>query len=69
LRSQLLEHAVQRSGRGLAGALDRMLEELGAQYVVGFSPSSGAPGRSHKLEVRLKDRRLKLRYRERYRSR
>ena len=56
------------AGHGLAGALERMIEELGGQYVVGFSPSSGAPGRSHKLEVRLKDRRLKLRYRERYRS-
>jgi len=60
---------VAPAGHGLAGALDRLLEELGAQYVVGFSPSSGAPGRSHKLEVRLKDRRLKVRYRERYRSR
>jgi VWFA-related protein len=60
---------VAPAGHGLAGALDRLIEELGAQYVVGFSPSSGAPGRSHKLEVRLKDRRLKVRYRERYRSR
>ena len=60
---------VAPAGHGLAGALDRLLEELGAQYVVGFSPSSAAPGRSHKLEVRLKDRRLKVRYRERYRSR
>jgi VWFA-related protein len=60
---------VTPAGHGLAGALDRLLEELGAQYVVGFSPSSGAPGRSHKLEVRLKDRRLKVRCRERYRSR
>jgi hypothetical protein len=57
------------AGHGLAGALDRLLEELGAQYIVGFSPSSAAPGRTHKLEVRLKDRRLKVRYRERYRSR
>jgi VWFA-related protein len=56
-------------GHGLSGALDRLLEELGAQYVVGFAPASGAPGRSHRLEVRLKDRRLKVRYRERYRSR
>jgi len=60
---------VASAGHGLAGALDRLLEELGAQYVVGFSPSSGAPGRSHKLEVRVSDRRLKLRHRTRYRSR
>ena len=56
-------------GHGLSGALDRLIEELGAQYVVGFAPASGAPGRSHRLEVRLKDRRLKVRHRERYRSR
>jgi len=60
---------VASAGHGLAGALDRLLEELGAQYVVGFSPSSGVPGRSHKLEVRVSDRRLKLRHRTRYRSR
>jgi VWFA-related protein len=57
------------AGHGLAGALDRLLEELGAQYVVGFAPASGGPGRSHRLEVRVNDRRLKVRYRERYRSR
>ena len=56
-------------GHGLSGALDRLLEELRSQYVLGFAPASGAPGRSHRLEVRLKDRRLKVRYRERYRSR
>jgi VWFA-related protein len=60
---------VAPAGHGLAGALDRLLEELGAQYVVGFAPSSAAPGRSHKLEVRVNDRRLKVRYRQRYRSR
>ena len=57
------------AGHGLAGALDRLLEELASQYVLGFAPASSAPGRSHRLEVHLKDRRLKLRYRERYRSR
>jgi VWFA-related protein len=57
------------AGHGLAGALDRMLEELASQYVLGFSPASGAPGRSHKLEVRVNDRRLRVRHRTRYRSR
>jgi VWFA-related protein len=57
------------SGHALSGALDRLLEELAAQYVLGFAPASGAPGRSHRLDVRVNDRRLKVRYRERYRSR
>jgi VWFA-related protein len=57
------------AGHGLAGALDRLLEELASQYVVGFAPAAGPPGRSHRLEVRLADRRLKVRHRERYLSR
>jgi VWFA-related protein len=57
------------AGHGLAGALDRLLEELALQYVVGFASASGTPGRSHRLEVRVSDRRLKVRHRERYRSR
>ena len=56
------------AGHGLAGALDRLLEELASQYVVGFAPAAGPPGRSHRLEVRAADRRLKVRHRERYRS-
>jgi VWFA-related protein len=56
------------AGHGLSGALDRMLEELASQYVLGFSPASAAPGRSHRLEVRVNDRRLKVRHRERYLS-
>ena len=57
------------AGHSLAGALDRLLEELASQYVLGFGPASGAPGRSHRLEVRVSDRRLKVRHRQRYRSR
>ena len=57
------------AGHGLAGALDRMLEELASQYVLGFAPASAPPGRSHRLEVRVNDRRLKVRHRTRYRSR
>jgi VWFA-related protein len=57
------------AGHGLAGALDRLLQELASQYVVGFAPAASAPGRSHRLEVRVSDRRLKVRHRERYRSR
>jgi VWFA-related protein len=57
------------AGHGLAGVLDRLLEELASQYVVGFAPAAGPPGRSHRLEVRVADRRLKVRHRERYLSR
>lgn len=57
------------AGHGLAGALDRILEELAAQYVIGFAPATATLGRSHRLEVRLADRRLKVRHRERYLSR
>ena len=53
----------------LAGALDRLLEELASQYVIGFAPAAATPGRSHRLEVRVADRRLKVRHRERYLSR
>jgi hypothetical protein len=42
-----------------------MIAELGAQYVVGFSPSSGAPGRNHKTRG-SPEAGLKVRYRERY---
>jgi VWFA-related protein len=57
------------AGHGLAGALDRLLEELASQYVVGFAPTAGTPGRSHRLEVRVADRHLKVRHRQRYLSR
>jgi VWFA-related protein len=57
------------AGHSLAGALDRLLEELASQYVIGFAPGAATPGRSHRLEVRLADRRLKVRHRERYLSR
>jgi len=54
------------AGHSLAGALDRLLEELASQYVIGFAPATATPGRSHRLEVRVADRRLKVRHRERY---
>jgi VWFA-related protein len=57
------------AGHGLAGALDRILEELASQYVIGFAPATATVGRSHRLEVRLADRRLKVRHRERYLAR
>jgi VWFA-related protein len=57
------------AGHRLAGALDRLLEELASQYVIGFAPGTATPGRSHRLEVRVADRRLKVRHRERYLSR
>jgi VWFA-related protein len=57
------------AGHSLAGALDRLLEELASQYVIGFAPATATPGRGHRLEVRVADRRLKVRHRERYLSR
>jgi VWFA-related protein len=57
------------AGHSLAGALDRLLEELASQYVVGFAPAAGPSGKSHRLEVRVADRHLKVRHRERYLSR
>ncbi|HEU0090615.1 MAG TPA: VWA domain-containing protein [Vicinamibacteria bacterium] len=57
------------AGHRLAGALDRLLEELASQYVIGFAPGTATPGRSHRLEVRVADRRLKVRHRQRYLSR
>ena len=49
----------------LAPALDRLVEELSSQYVIGFAPASATPGRSQRLEVRVADRRLKVRHRTR----
>jgi VWFA-related protein len=54
---------------GFERALDRLVQELASQYVLGFAPATATLGRSHRLEVRLADRRLKVRHRERYLSR
>ncbi len=50
----------------LDSALDGLVEELSSQYVIGFTPAAPAGGREHRLEVRVSDRRLKVRHRERY---
>jgi VWFA-related protein len=56
-------------GGSLAPTLDRLVEELSSQYVIGFAPAAATPGRSHRLEVRVADRRLKVRHRARYLAR
>jgi VWFA-related protein len=53
-------------GAHLEAALDSLVEELSSQYVIGFTPAAAADGRAHRLEVRVADKRLKVRSRERY---
>jgi len=50
----------------LDSALDGLVEELSSQFVIGFTPAAAARGRAHRLEVRVADKKLKVRYRERY---
>jgi VWFA-related protein len=50
----------------LDSTLDGLVEELSSQYVIGFTPAAPAGGRAHRLEVRVTDKRLKARHRERY---
>ena len=50
----------------LDSALDTLVEELSSQYVIGFTPDAAERGRAHRLAVRVADKRLKVRYRERY---
>jgi VWFA-related protein len=54
---------------GFERALDRLVEELASQYVIGFSAAPGKPGRTHRLEVHVDGRGLKVRHREHYVSR
>jgi VWFA-related protein len=54
-------------GGHLAASLDRLVQELGSQYVIGFSPAPGGKRGTHRLQVRLADAHLAARYRERYR--
>jgi VWFA-related protein len=50
----------------LGATLDSLVEELSSQYVIGFTPAEGPRGRAHRLDVRVADKKLKVRYRERY---
>jgi hypothetical protein len=50
----------------LDSALDALVEELSSQYVIGFTPAAADRGRAHRLDVRVADKKLKVRYRERY---
>jgi VWFA-related protein len=59
---------LESEGGRLERALDRLVTELGSQYVIGFAPASAAP-RSHRLDVRVEGRGLKVRHRDRYHRR
>jgi VWFA-related protein len=53
---------------GFERVLDRLVEELSSQYVIGFAPTDATPGRAHRVAVRVDGRHLRVRYRERYMS-
>jgi hypothetical protein len=54
---------------GYQRTLDRLVEELSSQYVIGFVPADATPARPHRVAVRVAGRHLSVRYRERYLSR
>jgi Ca-activated chloride channel homolog len=58
-------YAPQSSG-DLAGIYRKILDELEAQYVLGFSSSTASDGKFHKLRVNLKRSGLKVRHRPGY---
>ncbi|HEX2251681.1 MAG TPA: VWA domain-containing protein [Thermoanaerobaculia bacterium] len=53
-----------------AGALERIGQDFGTYYSLGYSPATAGDGRYHTIEVRLKERRrgLQVRHREGYRA-
>jgi VWFA-related protein len=56
------------SYRDLPKIYDRILEDLGSQYVLGFSSTRPSDGRFHRLRVTLKRPGLKVQHREGYQS-
>jgi hypothetical protein len=50
------------------GALAAMTADLSSYYSLGFAPSHAGSGRYYDLEVRTKDRRLRVRHRDGYRD-
>ena len=59
--------AITRAGR-FGVALERLRRDLGSYYSLGYSPERPLDGERHKIEVRLRDRRLRVRHRESYRD-
>lgn len=54
------------AGPGLGNALAQLVEDFGAYYSLGFSPSHVGDGRYHDLKVRLRVRGARVRHREGY---
>ncbi|MCU0293952.1 MAG: VWA domain-containing protein [Thermoanaerobaculaceae bacterium] len=54
------------AGPGLGNALAQLVEDFGAYYSLGFSPSHFGDGRYHDLKVRLRVRGARVRHREGY---
>lgn len=54
------------AGVGVAEFLDRARADFDAYYSLGFEPKSRVEGEAHTVEVRVKGRRARLRYRQRY---
>jgi hypothetical protein len=52
----------------LAAGLDRMATDLSAYYLLGYQPEPGAPGKWHKLEVRVNRPGVEVRARRGYRA-
>lgn len=52
----------------LAGALERMGDDFGTYYSLGYSPVHSGDGRRHDIEVRVKGKGLAVRYRTSYRD-
>lgn len=52
----------------IAGALDRMADDFGTYYSLGYVPSHGGDGRYHRIKVQVKRKGLKLRHRDGYRD-
>ena len=57
---------VIRDSPDLAPATERIAEELNHQYMLGYTPSRPADGRYHRIQVRVKNRDLRVRARRGY---
>ena len=56
------------NSNNISGALDRMATDFGSYYSLGYQPALRQEGRYHKIEVRVKQRGLKVRHRSGYRD-
>ena len=74
LQSSLTALASGTGGRAILDVndfgrdLQRMREDQGNYYSLGYSPSHTGDGRDHRIEVRVKRSGIRLRYRESYRD-